>query len=138
MFTAAAPERTRHIRLGTGVVSLPYHNPFTVAGRIMQLHYITRRRATFGAGPGSLVYDAIKMGLKAEDQRRKLDESLDVIMALMQGGMVTKKTDWFDLNEARLQFKSYSQPMMEMAVASARSPTGALSAGRAGIRLVSQ
>ena len=28
MFIAAAAERTRHIRLGTGVVSLPYHNPF--------------------------------------------------------------------------------------------------------------
>ena len=29
MFIAAAAERTKHIRLGTGVVSLPYHNPFT-------------------------------------------------------------------------------------------------------------
>lgn len=137
MFIAAAAERTRHIRLGTGVVSLPYHNPFTVAGRMMQLDYQTRGRAMFGVGPGSLVYDAIKMGLKAEDQRRKLDESLDVIMELMTGGTVTKKTDWFDLNEARLQFKSYSQPMMEMAVASARSPTGALSAGKHGIGMLS-
>ena len=70
------------------------------------------------------------MGLEAKDQRRKLDELLDVIMELMQGRMVTRKTDWFDLNEARLQLKSYSQPMMEMAVASSRSPTGALSAGK--------
>src|SRR3981081_2925187 len=125
MFIAAAAERTRHIRLGTGVVSLPYHNPFTVDGRLMQLDYMTRGRAMFGVGPGSLIYDAVKMGLKAEDQRRKLEESLDVVMELMQGRIVTKKTDWFDLREARLQLKSYSQPMMEMAVASARSPTGA-------------
>jgi limonene 1,2-monooxygenase len=76
------------------------------------------------------------MGLKAEDQRRKLDEALDVIMELMKGRMVTKKTDWFDLQEARLQFKSYSQPMMEMAVASARSPTGALAAGKHGIGML--
>ena len=137
LFIAAAAERTRHIRLGTGVVSLPYHNPFTVAGRMMQLDYMTRGRAMFGVGPGSLVYDAIKMGLKAEDQRRKLDESLDVIMELMQGRMVTKKTDWFDLQEARLQLKSYSQPMMEMAVASSRSPTGALAAGKHGIGMLS-
>ncbi len=137
MFIAAAAERTRHIRLGTGVVSLPYHNPFTVAGRMMQLDYMTRGRAMFGVGPGSLVYDATKMGLKAEDQRRKLDESLDVIMDLMQGRMVTKKTDWFDLQEARLQFKSYTQPMMEMAVASSRSPTGALAAGKHGIGMLS-
>ena len=137
MFIAAAAERTRHIRLGTGVVSLPYHNPFTVAGRLMQLDYMTRGRAMFGVGPGSLVYDAVKMGLKPEEQRRKLDESLDVIMDLMQGRMVTKKTDWFNLQEARLQLKSYSQPMMEMAVASNRSPVGALSAGKHGIGMLS-
>src|SRR6202158_2180350 len=76
------------------------------------------------------------MGLKPEDQRRKLDESLDVIMDLMQGRMVTRKTDWFDLQEARLQLKSYSQPMMEMAVASSRSPVGALAAGRHGIGML--
>ena len=137
MFIAGAAERTRHIRLGTGVVSLPYHNPFTLASRMMQLDYQTRGRAMFGVGPGSLVYDATKMGLAAEDQRRKLDESLDVIMELMQGRMVTKKTDWFDLSEARLQLKSFSQPMMEMAVASARSPTGAVQAGKHGIGMLS-
>src|SRR6266404_9107737 len=137
LFIAAAAERTRHIRLGTGVVSLPYHNPFTVAGRLMQLDYMTRGRAMFGVGPGSLIYDAVKMGLKAEDQRRKLDQSLDVIVDLMQGRMVTKKTDWFNLQEARLQLSSYSQPMMEMAVASARSPVGALAAGRHGVGMLS-
>ena len=132
MFIAAAAERTRHIRLGTGVVSLPYHNPFTVAGRLMQLDYMTRGRAMFAVGPGSLIYDAVKMGLKAEDQRRKLEESLDVVMELMQGRLVTKKTDWL-----RLQLKSYSQPMMEMAVASSRSPVGALVAGKYGIGMLS-
>lgn len=137
LFIAAAAERTRHIRLGTGVVSLPYHNPFTLAGRMMQLDYQTRGRAMFGVGPGSLVYDAAKMGLAAEDQRRKLDEALDVIVELMQGRMVTRKTDWFDLREARLQLASYSQPMMEMAVASARSPTGAVQAGKHGIGMLS-
>ena len=65
----------------------------------------------FGVGPGSLVYDASKMGLAAADQRRKLDEALDVIVELMQGRMVTRKTDWFDLREARLQLQSFSQPM---------------------------
>ena len=137
MFIAAAAERTRHIRLGTGVVSLPYHNPFTLAGRMQQLDYMTRGRAMFGVGPGSLVYDATKMGLAAADQRRKLDEALDVIVELMQGRMVSKKTDWFDLREARLQLKSFSQPMMEMAVANARSPTGALQAGKHGIGMLS-
>jgi limonene 1,2-monooxygenase len=136
LFIAGAAERTRHIRLGTGVVSLPYHNPFTLAGRMMQLDYMTRGRAMFGVGPGSLVYDAVKMGLKPQDQRRKLDEALDVIVELMQGRAVTKKTDWFDLHQARLQLQSYSQPMMEMAVASNRSPVGAVAAGKHNIGML--
>src|SRR4051812_22768394 len=95
---------------------------------------MTRGRAMFGVG---LIYDAVKLGLKAEDQRRKLDEAINVLMDLMQGRMVTRKTDWFDLQEARLQLASYSQPMMEMAVASSRSPVGALAAGRHGIGMLS-
>jgi limonene 1,2-monooxygenase len=137
MFIAAAAERTKHIRLGTGVVSLPYHNPFTVASRMMMLDHLTRGRAMFGVGPGSLIYDAVKMGLKPADQRRKLDEGLEVIMELMQSRAVTRKTDWFDLREAHLQIASYSQPMMEMAVAANRSPVGAVAAGKHGIGMLS-
>src|SRR3954453_11423812 len=54
LFIAAAAERTQRIRLGTGVISLPYHNPLMVADRIIQLDHMTRGRAMFGVGPGLL------------------------------------------------------------------------------------
>ena len=41
MFIAAAAERTRHIKLGTGVNSLPYHHPFMLADRIVMLDHLT-------------------------------------------------------------------------------------------------
>ena len=137
MFLAAAAQRTRHIRLGTGVVSLPYHHPFTLASRMMQLDHMARGRAMFGVGPGALIYDADKIGLKAADQRRRMNESLDCIIELMQGETVTRKTDWFTLNEARLQLQPYSQPGMEMAVACSRSPVGAVASGKHGIGMLS-
>ena len=137
MFIAAAAQKTRTIRLGTGVVSLPYHNPFTLASRMMQLDHMTRGRAMFGVGPGSLIYDAEKIGLKAADQRRRMAESLECLMELMQGRMVTKKTDWFNLVEAKLQLMPYSQPMIEMAVAASRSPVGSTSSGKHGIGMIS-
>lgn len=137
MFIAAAAQRTRHIRLGTGVVSLPYHHPFTLASRMMQLDHMTRGRAMFGVGPGALVYDAEMIGLKAADQRRRMAESLDVIVELMQGRTVTRTTDWFTCQDARLQIAPYSQPMMEMAVAASRSPVGSQASGRHGIGMIS-
>ncbi|MDB5383940.1 MAG: Luciferase-like, subgroup, partial [Rhodospirillales bacterium] len=44
IFIAAAAERTRHIMLGSGVTSLPYHHPFLVAQRFVQLDHMTRGR----------------------------------------------------------------------------------------------
>ncbi|HET6608569.1 MAG TPA: LLM class flavin-dependent oxidoreductase [Rhodopila sp.] len=137
VFIAAAVERTRHIRLGTGVVSLPYHNPFIVADRMVQLDYQTRGRTMMGVGPGSLVHDAKKIGIDPADQRRMMNESLDVIVELFAGRSVTRKTDWFDLVDARLQLPPYTRPRMEMAVAASRSPAGALAAGRHGIGMLS-
>src|ERR1041384_6409626 len=54
VFIAAAAERTRHIRLGTGVSSPPYHHPLTLAGRMSLLDHLTLGRAMFGVGPGAL------------------------------------------------------------------------------------
>jgi limonene 1,2-monooxygenase len=137
VFIAAAAERTRHIRLGTGVASLPYHNPFILADRMVQLDHMTRGRTMFGVGPGALVHDAIKIGVSAADQRRMMNESLDVIVRLLAGETVTEKTDWFDLRDARLQLACYTRPMMELAVAASRSPAGALASGRHGIGMLS-
>ena len=44
IFIAAAAERTKHIKLGTGVVSLPYHHPWLVADRLVLLDHLTRGR----------------------------------------------------------------------------------------------
>ena len=126
MFIAAAAQRTRHIRLGTGVVSLPYHNPFMVADRMVQLDHMTRGRAMFGVGPGALVHDALKIGIDPGDQRQMMNEALDVIVPLLRGETVNRKTDWFNLTDAQLQLRPYTQPTMELAVAAARSPSGSL------------
>ena len=62
MFLAAAGERTKRIRLGTGVISLPYHHPYNVAQRMVQLDHMTGGRAIFGSGPGALASDAHTLG----------------------------------------------------------------------------
>jgi limonene 1,2-monooxygenase len=137
VFIAAAAERTKHIRLGTGVSSLPYHHPLMLADRINQLDHMTRGRVMFGAGPGALVSDAFMMGIPVAKQRDRMDEALGVVVRLLRGEEVTHKSDWFELDKARLQMTPYSRPSVEIAVASQVSPTGARAAGQHGLGLLS-
>lgn len=137
VFIAAAAERTRHIRLGTGVSSLPYHHPLMLADRINQLDHMTRGRVMFGVGPGALVSDAFMMGIPVGKQRDRMDEALAVLVRLLRGEEVTHKSDWFELDRARLQMTPYSRPSVEIAVASQVSPTGSRAAGRHGLGLLS-
>src|SRR5690606_7366524 len=137
LFIATVAERTRNIKLGTGVSSLPYHHPLMLADRINQLDHITRGRVMLGVGPGSLPSDAIMMGINVQKQRDMMDEALEAIVPLLRGETVTMKTDWFELNNARLQMTPWSRPSVEIAVASQGSPRGAAAAGRHGRRLLS-
>jgi limonene 1,2-monooxygenase len=130
LFIAAVAERTRHIRLGTGVVSLPYHNPLMVADRIVQLDHMTRGRVMFGVGPGLLASDALMLGIDPSVQRDRMAEGLDVILRLFKGEVVTEKTEWYTLVEASLHLPPYSKPYPEVCVASAVTPSGGRLAGK--------
>jgi limonene 1,2-monooxygenase len=137
VFIGIASERTRHIKLGTGVNSLPYHHPLILIDRIIQLDHMTRGRIMFGAGPGQLTSDAFMLGINPDNQRRMMEESFEVIMALLQGETVTRKTDWFTIQEGVLQLRPYSHPLFDIAVAASISPSGAKLAGRFGVGLLS-
>ncbi len=137
LFIAAAAQRTRTIRLGTGVASLPYHHPLILADRIRQLDYMTRGRAMFGVGPGSLPADAFMQGIPTARVRDRMEEAIEPLVRLLNGETVDCKTDWFELNNASLQFLPYNQNGIEIAVANQVSPTGARAAGKFGLNLLS-
>lgn len=136
LFIAGAAERTSRIRLGSGVISLPYHHPYTVAGRMVQLDHQTKGRAMFGFGPGLLNSDAQMLGIKAETQRGRMGEALDVILRLLDGEVVTKTTEWFEMHNARLQLRPWSQRRPHVAVTSTVTPNGAVLAGQHGLGIL--
>jgi limonene 1,2-monooxygenase len=138
IFIAAAAERTKHIKLGTGVVSLPYHHPWLVADRISLLDHLTRGRVIFGTGPGALPTDAHVMGIDPVDQRRMMEESLEAILALWTSDEpITRETDWFTIRDGHLQLKPYTHPHPEVAVAAMVSPSGPRLAGLHDVSLLS-
>jgi limonene 1,2-monooxygenase len=130
LFIAAAAQRTKHLRFGTGVVSLPYHHPLNVANRIVQLDHLTRGRLMFGAGPGLLASDALMMGIEPEATRDRLQQGLDVILRLLRGEVVSEETDWYTMRDARTHLRPFTFPHPEVCVASAVTPSGGRLAGR--------
>jgi len=138
LFLAFVAERTRNIRLGTGVVSLPYHHPLMVANRMVLLDHLARGRVMMGVGPGALVSDAYMLGIDPPTQRARMDESLGVIMQLLTSpDPVTCRSEWFTLVEGRLHLRPYTQPHFPIAVAAVASPSGMIVAGKHGAGVLS-
>ena len=135
MIATAAP-RTRTIRLGTGVVSVSYHNPLWVAERIVQLDHLTRGRVMLGVGPGSLPTDAAMVGLSQRDTRGLLADGLDIMTRLIRTDEpVNFENERWTLKDARLHLRPYST--FDIATAAVASPTGPKLAGRYGTGMIS-
>jgi limonene 1,2-monooxygenase len=138
IFIAAAVERTKTLRLGSGVTSLPYHHPLMVANRYIQLDHHSRGRTMLGVGPGALTGDAYMMGIEPPTQRPRMQEAVDIIKRLWtETEPITYESDWFVLREARVHLRPYTYPHPEIAVAAVQSPSGMVTAGKHGLSVLS-
>ena len=138
IFIAHAAAHTRHIKLGTGVISLPYHNPLWVADRMMLLDHLTRGRVMMGVGPGALPTDAVMIGIDPLEQRAALEEDFGVLMHLLTSDEpISVKTPRYTLVNARSQLRPFTDPCFDIGVAAIASPSGPRLAGRYGVGLLS-
>ena len=130
LFIAAAAERTERIRLGTGVVSLPYHNPLMVANRIIQLDHQTKGRVDARRRPRAAALrrrHARHPGLGPA--RPDEGEPRGHPRASSPARRSPRRPSWFDLTGAACQLRPYSDPHPEVAVASTVTPHSAKLAG---------
>ena len=95
--------------------------PLWATERMVLLDHLTRGRAMFGVGPGSLPTDSAMIGLTPTDTRELLDTNFDVVMRLLRGDEpVSVETATHKLIDARLHLRPYSEPHMD--VAARRNP----------------
>ncbi len=138
VFIAAAAERSQRIKLGTGVISVGYHHPLWIAERIVLLDHLTRGRIMLGVGPGSLPTDAAMIGIPQSETRDLLEQGFDLVMQLLRSDEpVTFKNHRWELNNAQLHLRPYSNPLFDVAVAAVASPSGPRLAGKHGVGLLS-
>ena len=135
---AAAAERTKSIKLATGVISLPYHHPLVVADRLNLLDHLSRGRLIFGAGPGAFPSDAYVMGIDYMRNREHMVAKLEAIIELLTSDEpVTRESEFFVLRDARLNLRPYANPCFEIVVSAVATTSGPKLAGRLGTGLLS-
>jgi len=136
IFCAHVAAKTERINVGTGVISLPYHNPLWVADRVTLLDHLTRGRLMLGIGPGVLQSDAQMIGLQASDLRGYLEEDLPVLLHLLRSEEpLSVRTDRYELHDAHVQLGLYN-PDIEIALTSMFSPAGPVLAGKHGLGIL--
>lgn len=83
IFLASLIGEATNVRLGTGVVNLPHHNPVVVAAEAAMFDHLSGGRLMLGVGPGGLLSDAELFGHDDMGERYRMAmEALDMIIEL--------------------------------------------------------
>src|SRR3546814_19579537 len=78
LMIAKASAVTSRIRLGTGVVNLPYQDPFLVAERMAFLDHLTHGRLISGFGGGGLPTAKALFQMAPEEATQRTHASLEI------------------------------------------------------------
>ncbi|HKK13584.1 MAG TPA: LLM class flavin-dependent oxidoreductase [Gammaproteobacteria bacterium] len=98
LFLAAASQRTRRLRLGHGIVPLPYAHPVKVAERLATLDVLSGGRLDFGFGRGFSPKEYDTFGVSMGESRSVTEESLAILQASFRGEPVTFHGRHFQLD----------------------------------------
>ena len=137
MALAMAAAKAHRIRLGTSVISLPFHHPFHVAERMAFLDHLTRGRAILGVGPCNLATDKKLFSLTDDRLYPMMYEAIDVIVRLLESSEpFSHRGEFWSFDDLRLQILSYQQPRMPLAIATSGTAANLELAGRHGMLLL--
>ena len=102
--------RTSRIRLGSGIIVLPLHNPVGVAEQIAQLDNLSNGRVDFGVGRGYQSGEFSRFGIDLAEARDRFDESLDLILRLWRENNVSHSGQFYTCDDVSLKPKPVQRP----------------------------
>lgn len=102
--------RTKRIRLGTGVVVLPFHNPIRVAEEFAMLDVLSDGRLDFGVGRGYQPHEFQGYGVPIEESRERFEESLSIIKMAWEKGEVNFEGKFFRFSGVKVRPMPLQKP----------------------------
>ena len=118
---------TKRVRLGFGVVILPYHNPIRVAERVAMVDHMSQGRVEFGTGR-SAPYEQTGMGIDPRDTRDMWEESLEMVPQIWESEMFSWEGRFWNVPPREVRPKPYQKPHPPIWVAALQKSTYELAA----------
>lgn len=111
IFLGAVAQRTKHIRMGHGVVLLPYpfNHPIRVAEKAAVLDILSNGRLEFGTGRSTL-FEQEQFRINPAETRDMWREALEIIPQMWMKETFSYKGKYFDIPERNILPKPYQQP----------------------------
>ncbi len=109
MLSLVAAATTR-LRLQTGILVLPYRNPFITARAVASLDYFSRGRVTLGLGAGYLKGEYRALGVDFERRNEIMDEYLRALKAALSGEEFTFQGTGYEALGNRVQPGPFQKP----------------------------
>ena len=120
---------TKRIRLGFGVIILPYHHPVRVAERVAMVDHLTNGRVDMGTGR-SAAYEQTGMGIDPRNTREMWEESLKMIPQIWESDYFEWEGRFWNVPPRQVLPKPYQQPHPPIWVAALQPATYELAAQR--------
>ena len=120
---------TKNIRLGFGVVILPYHHPVRVAERVAMVDHLSNGRVDFGTGR-SAPYEQTGMGIDPRETRGMWEESLQMIPQIWDADYFEWEGEYWNVPPRQVLPKPYQQPHPPIWVAALQPATYELAAAK--------
>ncbi len=122
--------RTKHIRLGTGILVLPEHHPLQLAKRCATIDRLSSGRLFLGIGVGWMREEVAALGIDPDERGSRTDEAIDALRAIWQEDTPEFHGRHFDFSPVRSHPKPV-QPTIPILVGG-HAPAAARRAGQRG------
>ena len=107
---AAIAARTKRIRIASGVLLVPFHNPVRLAEDIAVVDVISGGRFELGVGVGFKLEEFDSFGVSFRERGSRTNQSLDIIRRLLSGETVTYKSDFFNFKNIKVTPEPIQKP----------------------------
>jgi alkanesulfonate monooxygenase SsuD/methylene tetrahydromethanopterin reductase-like flavin-dependent oxidoreductase (luciferase family) len=137
LFASAVAMRTERIRIGFAVVQLPFHHPVRLAVQLALLDNLSRGRIDVGVGKGTIYneYEFVGHGLRSDDSRERMEEAIEILERLWNGGSVTYSGKYFQVHVPELRPRPVQRPRLPL-WRSVISPASFNECGRLGLPIL--